>query len=98
MNRKKLTGATLAGVLVALVAAVPLWQGARAGQAATYATLKDDGEIRKGAIANAVEPLFDAEAVGITQALIVMRYGRVIAERYGAGIGPDTKLLSRSIG
>ena len=32
-----------------------------------------------------------------TQAVVVVRGGRVIAERYAAGIGPDTPLLSHSM-
>lgn len=39
----------------------------------------------------------DAAAVGETRALLVLRDGRPIYERYGAGFGPDTKLISWSM-
>ncbi|SNT28258.1 serine hydrolase domain-containing protein [Sphingopyxis indica] len=39
----------------------------------------------------------DAAAVGETRALLVLRDGRPIYERYGTGFGPDTKLISWSM-
>jgi len=39
----------------------------------------------------------DAAAVGETRALLVLRDGEPIYERYGAGFGPDTKLISWSM-
>lgn len=49
---------------------------------------------------DAIDPLFDSETgpeIGETRALIVLRDGKVIAERYGPGFGPDTRLLSWSL-
>ena len=39
----------------------------------------------------------DAEAVGQTRALLVLRDGEPIYERYAAGFGPDSKLISWSM-
>ncbi|MBB5707560.1 serine hydrolase domain-containing protein [Sphingopyxis panaciterrulae] len=39
----------------------------------------------------------DADAVGETRALLVLRDGKLIYERYGAGFGPDSKLISWSM-
>lgn len=65
---------------------------------ARYETLKSSAGVSTSELASGIDPLFDSETVGETQALIVMRDGKIVAERYGAGIGPDTLLLSRSIG
>lgn len=57
-----------------------------------------DAVVGETALRGAIDPLFDDEsAMGQTRALIVMRDGKVIAERYAPGFGPDTKLLSWSI-
>jgi CubicO group peptidase (beta-lactamase class C family) len=48
-------------------------------------------------LARAIDDLFaDAEA-GETRALLVLSGGRVIAERYGAGYGPNTRLIGWSM-
>ncbi len=39
----------------------------------------------------------DADGVGETRALLVLRDGELVYERYGAGFGPDTKLISWSM-
>lgn len=57
----------------------------------------DDSVVGKAALRAAIDPLFDDPAMGETRALLVMRDGQVIAERYAPGFGPDTKLLSWSI-
>jgi hypothetical protein len=91
LNRKMVAGASA----VLAVAALGLFSGASrdagANAAPTYLTLISDGQIEKGPLTERIEPLFDEESVGVTQALIVMRGGKIIAERYGAGIGRDTK-------
>ncbi len=100
MNSKsrRRASAALAGALALLLGLGLLWNHLHAAPPATYRTLEESGDIGRAALADAVEPLFDEGRVGTTQALLIMRGGKLIVERYGAGIGPDTKLLSRSIG
>lgn len=53
-----------------------------------------------GALRAAVEPLFDTEAdesLGETRALLVLRDGELVAERYAPGFGPETRHLSWSV-
>ena len=51
----------------------------------------------ENALRAAIDPLFDDEAMGQTRALLVMRDGNIVAERYAPGFGPDTKLLAWSM-
>ena len=51
----------------------------------------------ESALRAAIDPLFDDADMGETRALIVMRDGQVVAERYAPGFGPDTKLLAWSM-
>ena len=84
--------------LLALLAAGGIWSVRAADpdddiRIASHAGV--DGEALRGA----ADALFDGdEDVGHTRALIVMHRGEVVAERYAAGFGPGTKLLSWSIG
>jgi CubicO group peptidase (beta-lactamase class C family) len=74
---------------------------ARAPEAAGWARITGDGEVSAAALTSAIDPLFDPaneDAIGRSNALLVMRGGRIIAERYAPGIGPDTRLRSWSIG
>ncbi|MEO8722298.1 MAG: serine hydrolase [Sphingobium sp.] len=63
----------------------------------SYVTLMRDADVSKDALHSAIDALFDVETLGQTQSVVVMRDGKVIAERYTDGFGPETKLLSRSI-
>ncbi|MBB5984271.1 serine hydrolase domain-containing protein [Sphingobium lignivorans] len=87
----------------ALLGASLLLAGASASQdvpARRYAVLADSPGVSAAALREAIDPLFDAasgESVGETRALIVMRDGEVIAERYAEGFGPDSRFLSWSI-
>lgn len=82
--------------IVALVAA-----GSLAGRAAPTAepvyTVASDVVTGESALRAAIDPLFDDADMGETRALIVMRDGQVVAERYAPGFGPDTKLLAWSM-
>ncbi|MDO7834397.1 serine hydrolase [Sphingobium sp. HBC34] len=85
-------GAGIAALLVA---------GTLAGRAqqdtAPVYRVAADAVVGEAALRGAIDPLFDDEAMGQTRALLVMRDGQVIAERYAPGFGPDTRLLSWSI-
>lgn len=49
------------------------------------------------ALARAVDELFTDPALGETRALLIMHHGRIVAERYGPGYGPNTKLIGWSM-
>lgn len=57
----------------------------------------DDAVVDKERLAGAIAPFFDDPALSETRALLVMRGGRVIAERYAPGYGPDSRLISWSM-
>jgi len=74
--------------------------GASASQdvpASRYAVLEDSAGVSALALREAIDPLFDDSGSGETRALVVMRNGRIIAERYGEGYGPQSRLHSWSI-
>lgn len=48
-------------------------------------------------LARAVDALFTADDIGFTDALIVMHQGEIVAERYGEGIEPKTRLQGWSM-
>ena len=61
-----------------------------------YVVLRPEAALLK----DAIDPLFDGAtgpAIGETRALLVLRDGQVIAERYAPGFGPDTRMLSWSL-
>jgi len=58
--------------------------------------ITNDPGIDRTALARAIDGLFDEDSVGETRALIVMRGGLIVAERYGEGYGPQTRLLGWS--
>ncbi|MDQ4421147.1 serine hydrolase [Sphingobium sp. DEHP117] len=102
MNSKKWLAASVLLLLALAVGA--LWHRHAGAQGETppadlsrYRTLQGSGSIGAQQIADAAEGLFDEDAAGATQAFVMMRDGQILAERYGEGIGPQTKLLSRSI-
>lgn len=68
--------------------------------ASRYVTLTDSAGVSSLALREAIDPLFDADAepaIGETRAVLVMRGGEVIAERYAPGYGPHSRLLSWSL-
>lgn len=90
------------GILAVIVAGLIVLPGRGVSQGgdAAYAVLEGDSAVSRDALRAAIDPLFDnaAEpATGETRALIVMRNGKVIAERYAPGFGPQDKMLSWSI-
>jgi CubicO group peptidase (beta-lactamase class C family) len=57
----------------------------------------DDAVVGKEKLAEAIAPFFEDPALAETRALVVMQGGRVIAERYAPGYGPDSRLISWSM-
>lgn len=53
--------------------------------------------VRREALARAVDALFADDDAGETRALIVLRRGRIVAERYGEGFTRDTRLVGWSM-
>lgn len=62
------------------------------------AAISDDGGAPREELGRALDGLFDADAVGQTSALLIMKRGSVIAERYGEGITAKTRLPGWSAG
>lgn len=65
-------------------------------EGALGAVTPDAGAPRKE-LARAVDTLFTDPALGETRAVVVMANGKIAAERYGPGYGPDTRLISWSM-
>lgn len=60
-------------------------------------SIADDAVVGKQRLADAIAPFFEDPALSETRALVVMQGGRVIAERYAPGYGPDTRLICWSM-
>ena len=88
------------GIGAALIAMVAAGTLAGRAQQAGEPLYRVSGEavVPASALRGAIDPLFEDSAMGETRALLVMRDGEVVAERYAPGFGPDTKLLSWSMG
>lgn len=65
---------------------------------AALAAIKDDGGAPREALGRAIDALFDGKSAGNTHALLVMKRGSVIVERYGEGIKAGTRLPGWSAG
>lgn len=85
------------GVAVAALVGAGGMLSVRAADPQPLYRVSSDAVVSETALRAAIDPLFDEADMGDTRALLVMRDGQVIAERYAPGFGPDTKLLSWSI-
>ena len=95
MNRKII--AVASGVLAFGVGAAMLWPGAGATVAAP-APPSGASWPEVASVKAPITALFDdREAMGETRALLVLRDGKVIYERYGPGFNADSKLISWSM-
>lgn len=63
----------------------------------SLAAISGDPGVSSKALGRAMDRLFDSEAVGETRALLIMRGGEIVAERYAAGYGKDTRFLGWSM-
>jgi CubicO group peptidase (beta-lactamase class C family) len=86
----------LGAAVAALGAAGVLAVRAAPGDAPVY-SVSTDAVVAQDALRAAIDPLFEDDAMGETRALLVMRDGEIVAERYAPGFGPDTKLLAWSM-
>lgn len=91
--------------ILALMALPTLWGcGQSAPEAppppsnAALAAIRDQGGAPREPLGHAIDALFDSASVGETQALLVMKRGSVIVERYGEGIKADTRLPGWGMG
>jgi CubicO group peptidase (beta-lactamase class C family) len=57
---------------------------------------KDPG-VPRAKLARAVDGLFSAPETAETRAVLVLYQGRIVAERYGSGYGPQTRFVSWSM-
>lgn len=85
--------------ILALLALPTLWgcgesapAGPPAASEAALAAISDDGGAPREELGRAIDALFEAEAVGRTHALVIMKRGSVIVESYGEGISAKTRL------
>lgn len=83
----------IAGLALASCGAEPSAKPAEPG----ITKIADDAVVGKERLAEAIAPFFEDAALSETRALVVMQGGRVIAERYAPGYGPDTRLISWSM-
>ena len=65
-------------------------------EAASAAVAKDPG-VPRAKLARAVDGLFSAPETAETRAVLVLYQGRIVAERYGSGYGPQTRFVSWSM-
>ncbi|GGB90086.1 hypothetical protein GCM10011494_05560 [Novosphingobium endophyticum] len=91
--------------ILALLVLPTLWACSDSGPAVppppsveAQAAIKDDGGAPRDALGRALDRLFDGEHVGRTDALVVLKRGTVIVERYGEGITAKTPLPGWSMG
>ncbi|GGC29231.1 hypothetical protein GCM10011371_15930 [Novosphingobium marinum] len=61
------------------------------------ASLSEEPGAPGTALARSVDAIFDESSVGETRALVVMRGGEVVAERYAPGYAADTRLIGWSM-
>jgi len=65
--------------------------------AEAMAAVLPNADVPREPLARAIDAVFTDPAAGETRALVVMHNGRIIAERYGAGYGPQTRFIGWSM-
>src|SRR3546814_8421568 len=93
MNRKNILLASLAACTLVLFA----WANAHSSPAQQEYFAVNSSGVSEAALRGAIDPLFEDASMGETRALLVMKDGEIIAERYGAGFDSESRLISWSI-
>lgn len=65
-----------------------------------FTALPGDGALSPDRLRALTDPFFDPEqepATGETRALLILRDGKIVAERYAPGYGPNTRMLGWSV-
>jgi CubicO group peptidase (beta-lactamase class C family) len=85
--------------LIAAVLALPALAGCHdaASRTADSTAMSAAPGVPGAALREAVDALFADPAAGETRALLVLRDGKTVAERYGAGFGADTRQIGWSM-
>jgi CubicO group peptidase (beta-lactamase class C family) len=98
MPRNKFVAAATAFCAIATLALTSCGEEPAAKPPAPGQTMiVSDGVVSKEKLADAIAPFFEDPKLSETRALVVMQGGRVIAERYAPGYGPETRLISWSM-
>ncbi|MFT3967282.1 MAG: serine hydrolase [Sphingobium sp.] len=99
MNPKPLSRLSRASLLSCLLV-LAACGGKDMSEAPSPGLYAGDGQVSGDSLREAIEPLFDPgvkESSGETRAVVVMHDGRIVAERYAPGYGPDSLHLSWSV-
>ncbi|MCC6479108.1 MAG: serine hydrolase [Sphingomonadaceae bacterium] len=65
--------------------------------APAFENIVSDAAPGKARLASTIAPFFEDPALAETRAVVVMHGGRIVAERYAPGYGPDSRLISWSM-
>lgn len=76
----------------------PAKEGPPPPSSASERAIADDGGAPHDALGRAIDGLFNTDAVGATHALVIMKRGAIIAQRYAPGISAKTRLPGWSAG
>ena len=96
MPRYKLPlGATAISLLLASCGAAD--ETKPADVAPAFENIVSDATPGKARLASTIAPFFEDPALAETRAVVVMHGGRIVAERYAPGYGPDSRLISWSM-
>src|SRR3546814_15669519 len=93
MNRKNILLASLAAGTLGRFA----WANAHSSPAQQEYFAVNSSGVSEAALRGAIDPLFEEASMGETRALLVMKDGEIIAERYGAGFDSESRPISWSI-
>lgn len=92
-------------LIVAMLAVPALWgcgsgtpEGPPPASVEALAAIRDDGGAPRESLGRTIDRLFDDETVGKTDALVILKRGSVIVERYGAGVKAESRLPGWSAG